>query len=184
MMKSFLKYFFVSLIAMFIGGVLGWQAYSYKIRSRVFPFDREPGRNLLYDFIFHEPHFDFHFTPGEDTFTWWSTGGKIGQDFDSQLARVASFSTSFWMTVSFNTDVTVQQIRDIDAQIRKYGFPPPKILIEDNRDTRTEKEERLFSELRIGQSMDFYHQCVEWAIDEKQEEATKRMRNQRNGGVK
>jgi hypothetical protein len=184
MTKTFVKFLLVSIVSMTVGGVLGWQAFShYKIMRYVVPFDRSQYSNLCIDYFQRMPHIDFHFTPGKDTFIWWSAEGKIGQDFDSYLTRFASFSTNFQFVISFNSDVTVQQIRDIDAQIRKFGFPPSRMLIEDNRETQTGKEERLFRDIRIGVSKDINWNLKEWFIDGQQEEATKRMKCQRNGGA-
>ena len=76
--------------------------------------------------------------------------GKIEEDLDSHLARIAEFTTSCWVTVSFNRDVTVQQVRDIDARIRKFGLSRLGMFIEDNRDTRTGEEKELFYEIKIS----------------------------------
>ena len=178
-MKTFMKYFLVSVISLAIGGVMGWKAFRDQIKARAIPFDRTQYRNLHLDLTVHQPTIDFHVSPDGNTFRMWGGAVKGEEDFDRQLVRVASFSTSCWVCVSFNSDVTVQQIRDMDARIRSFGFSSPKMLIEDNWDTRTEGETRLFSDIKIGPSNTFYQQNVEWFIDAEQEEATKRMINQK-----
>lgn len=179
MMKTLMKYSLVGIVSMTVGVVLGWQAFSYKIRLRVIPFDRS--QNVLIELMTLEPTLDFNFAPDGNTFNGLGQKeGTVEEDLDSRLARAASFSTSIWVIASFNRDVTVQQIRDIDERIRKFGFPHTRMLIEDNRSNRAEGEERLFSEIRIGQLKDFYWHNVEWYIDGMQEEATKRMKNQRS----
>ena len=179
-MKTFMKYFLVCIASVALGGVLGWQAFSYKIRSRVVPFDREHFRNHHFDFYKYAPSIDFHFSPTGNTFHWGENIGETEEDLDSHLARFANFTTSCFVA-SFNRDVTVQQVRDMDSRIRKYGFRDVKMLIEDNRDNRTGEEERLFSEIRVGPSKDFYWHQVEWEVDVAQEEATERMKRKKGG---
>jgi len=177
----FMRCFLVSVASMIVGGVLGWQAFNYRIRLRVIPFDRS--HNVLIELAYN-PTIDFTFSTEGNTFKWGTGEGKVEEDLDNRLARLAHFTTSVWVVASFNSDVTIQQIRDIDARIRNAGFSSPRILIEDNRNTRAENEERLFSEIRIGLSNDFYWHNVEWYIDSLQEEATKRMKSQRDRKTK
>jgi len=154
---------------MAIGGVLGWQAFNSRItRLRTVPFERTEYH--ISDLLGYDPFIELHFTPEGNTFNWHGKTGKIEEDLDSHLERMASFTTSCWIVVSCNKDVTVQQIRDIDARIRKFGFNNPGILIEDNRGGRKGKNKRWFSEVRIGPSMGVDWHQTEYFMDAEQEE--------------
>lgn len=157
-MKKVMTYLFISLISVFIGGVMGWQAFRCRVEPRAVPFNWEQ-YSLPSDLWGHDPFIELNFTPDGNTFNWLGKTGTIEEDLDSHLARLALFTTSCWIVVSCNRDVTVQQVRDIDARIRKFGFDKPGILIEDNRDDRIEKDKRVFTEIRIGAPTDFdWHQ--------------------------
>jgi len=92
------------------------------------------------------------------------------------LRPLFSCAASFWFVASFNRDATVQQIRDIDARITGFGFSKPKTLIEYDSDNQTEEGGRVFNEIRIGTSMDFYRHNIEWYIDAEQEAAARQKR--------
>jgi len=154
-MKTCMKYVFVGVVSLVIGGVLGWQMFRGQTRQRTFPFDREPFYSWGSDWSVLCPYIELNFTPGGNTFSWEGGAGTIEKDLDSHLARIAHFTTSCWIVVSCNSDVTVQQIRDVDARVRKFGFANPGILIEDNRDNQAGGGKRVFSEIRLGPSMDF-----------------------------
>jgi len=176
-MKTLMRYLFVSAVSLGIGGVLGWKAFSCRIKRRVAPFDRAQFGNMLIDLLEYQPIIDFHFSPAGNTFR--IRGGEpqtIEEGLDRQLARIASFSTSFWFVASFNRDATVQQIRDIDARITGFGFSKLKTLIEDDSGNQTEEGGRVFNEIRIGTSMDFYRHNIEWCIDAEQEATTRQKR--------
>jgi len=177
-MKTFAKHLLIVIGSMVIGGVLGWQAFSYRIRLRIIPFDREQYHaSWHFDFWRYEPTIDFHFSPERNTFGLSENPGRYPEeDLDNHLARFASISTSLWVIVSFNRDATIQQVRDVGARISKYGFSEVKMLIEDNRNDWAENEKRLFSAVKISPSKDFDWHQVEWEIDAQQEEAAKRMK--------
>jgi len=155
-MKKVMMCLFVGIVSLAIGGVLGWQAFSYRIirlRTVPFPFEREEYH--ISDLLGYDPFIELNFTPEGSTFNWRGKTGKIEEDLDRHLERIAEFTTTCWIVISCNKDVTVQQVRDIDARIRKFGFSNLVILIEDDRDSQTEGRKRLFTEIRIGPSMDF-----------------------------
>jgi len=179
-MKPFVRISLVGIVSMGVGGILGWQAFSYKIRLRAVPFDREQHHHSCIELAQYAPTIDVNFSPDGNTFDGLGQrAGTVEEDLDSRLARVAYFSTSSCIVVSFNSGVTVQQVMDMDGRIRSFGFPAPKMLIEDNRDAQTEEEERLFHEIRISPTNSFYGHNVEWYIDGMQQEATIRMKTQR-----
>ena len=165
-MKTFMKYLLAVTVSLIVGGILGWQAFSYRVRLHTTtPFDWEPYYSWHVDLCGHDPYIELNFAPEGNTFNWRGKTGRIEEDLDSHLARIANFTTSCWIIVSCNSDVTVQQVRDIDARIRKFGFAKPGILIEGDRDNQTEGKKRLFNEIRIGPSMDFDWYQIEWFIN-------------------
>ena len=148
-MKTFMKFLFVSVASMAIGSVLGWKAFNGQTRLRVIPFDRTQHEVIVINPESH-PFFDFQFTPEGNTFNGFGKTGDIEEDLDNLLSRLANNTTSCWIVASFNRDVTVQQVRDIDARIRKFGFTGSLMLIDDNRGIEVGGEDRLFSEIRIS----------------------------------
>ena len=154
-MKTFMKYVLVGVVSLAVGGMLGWQTFRGQTRQRVVSFDREQCHDWRIDLAGHEPCFELNFTPEGNTFNWDGKTGKIEEDLDSHLARIAEFTTSCWIVVLCNKDVTVQQLRNVDTRIRSFGFPSPLMLIEDNRDPKIRDGNRLFNEIRIGPSVDF-----------------------------
>jgi len=154
-MKAFMKYLLVVAISLIVGGIFGWRAFSNRIKQRIVPFGQRQCREVHVEFIGDKPDIEFHFSPTGNTYVMWGDAGDVEENLNGRLEKAASFSTSYWFSVSFNRDVTVQQVRDIDERIRRFGFPSPLMLIEENRETRTGEEERVFREIRIGSSMDF-----------------------------
>jgi len=145
-MKTFVKYLFIVVGSMAVGGILGWQAFGHQIRLRFTPLGE-----VNYVIIASEicPHIDFYFTQEGNTFNGFGNAGNVEDDLDRLLARLALNTTSCWMVASFNRGVTVQQVRDVDARIRSFGFPKPLTLIDDS-DGIQEERERLYSEIRIS----------------------------------
>ena len=169
-MKTLVKYLFISMVTMGIGSVLGWQAFSYyKIKRHFVSFDweQEPINIGNNETLF--PVFEFNFTLGENTYKLWGRERKIEENFDSLLGKFAKISTSKSIVASFNSNTTLHQIMDIDAQIRKHGFHNIYLLIEDTRNNQAKKGERFFSELRIKPSGILYDKQIEWLIEEEQE---------------
>ena len=148
-MKTFMKYLLAVTVSLIVGGILGWETFSSRIKRRIIPVAQTQLRDVNVDFIEKHPDLDFHFSPTGNTL---KIGGKLvkaEKDLDHYLTRVATISTSYWFVVSFNREVTIQQVRDVDARIRSFGFPKPQMLIEDN-DSIQEERERLYSEIRIS----------------------------------
>ena len=150
-MKMFMKYLLVATISLTVGGILGWVAFSSRIKRQITPIVRTQHREINIDFTGKYTDIDFHFSSTGNTLKISGQLMNTESALEDYLTRVATFSTSCWLTVSFNREVTVQQVRSVDERIRSFGFPSPLMLIEENRGTRTGEEERVFREIRIGE---------------------------------
>ena len=76
--------------------------------------------------------------------------------------------------VSFNPDVTIRQVAEINTMFCQAGFPPLKILVEERRDN---KKGRKFKELKLGSNAAFEWYLKEWLVESAQEQACKSMTN-------